>query len=71
MRAAWKAALAAGLVAAVVAAVAPVPALADAPANDSEGSAIEVGALPTTRVTSIDSFTWKCAIAPDQLGDRR
>ena len=29
---------------------------------------IEVGALPTTRVTSIDSFTWKCAIAPDQLG---
>ncbi|MBA3459259.1 MAG: phage tail protein [Deltaproteobacteria bacterium] len=29
---------------------------------------IEVGKLPTTRVASIDSFTWKCAIAPDQLG---
>jgi len=29
---------------------------------------IEIGKLPTTRVASVDSFTWKCAIAPDQLG---
>jgi len=29
---------------------------------------VEVGKLPTTRVASVDSFTWKCAIAPDQLG---
>jgi hypothetical protein len=29
---------------------------------------VEIGKLPTTRVASVDSFTWKCAIAPDQLG---
>lgn len=29
---------------------------------------IEVGKLPTTRVASVDSFTWKCAIAADQIG---
>lgn len=28
----------------------------------------ELGSLPCTRVASIDSFTWKCAVAPDQLG---
>jgi hypothetical protein len=29
---------------------------------------IEIGKLPCTRIASVDSFTWKCAIAPDQLG---
>ncbi len=29
---------------------------------------VEIGKLPTTRVASVDSFTWKCGIAPDQLG---
>jgi len=29
---------------------------------------VEIGALPCTRIASVDSFTWKCAIAPDQLG---
>jgi len=28
----------------------------------------ELGGLPCNRVASIDSFTWKCAVAPDQLG---
>lgn len=28
----------------------------------------ELGALPTSRVAKIDSFTWKCAIAADQVG---
>jgi len=30
--------------------------------------AIEIGGLPCTRVGSLDSFTWKCAVAPDQIG---
>src|SRR4051812_4355836 len=29
---------------------------------------IEIGKLPCTRIASVDSFTWKCAIAPDQIG---
>jgi hypothetical protein len=29
---------------------------------------IEIGKLPCDRIASVDSFTWKCAIAPDQLG---
>jgi len=29
---------------------------------------LELGSLPCNRVASIDSFTWKCAVAPDQLG---
>ena len=28
----------------------------------------ELGGLPCTRVASIDSFTWKCAVASDQVG---
>jgi hypothetical protein len=28
----------------------------------------ELGGLPCDRVASIDSFTWKCAVAPDQIG---
>jgi len=30
--------------------------------------AVEIGSLPCKRVASVDSFTWKCAIASDQLG---
>ena len=29
---------------------------------------VEIGALPAARVASVDSFTWKCAIAADQIG---
>ena len=29
---------------------------------------IELGGLPCSRVVSIDSFTWKCAVASDQAG---
>jgi len=29
---------------------------------------VEIGALPCSRVASVDSFTWKCAIAADQIG---
>ena len=29
---------------------------------------VELGALPCSRVASVDSFTWKCAIAADQIG---
>jgi hypothetical protein len=29
---------------------------------------LEMGGLPTERVASVDSFTWKCAVAADQLG---
>ena len=32
---------------------------------------LEMGDLPTTRVASIDSFTWKCSIAQDQVGGFR
>jgi hypothetical protein len=28
----------------------------------------EMGGLPCNRVATIDSFTWKCAIAPDRIG---
>lgn len=28
----------------------------------------ELGSLPTDRVASIDSFTWKCSVAADQIG---
>jgi hypothetical protein len=28
----------------------------------------ELGKLPCNRVASIDSFTWKCAVTPDQIG---
>jgi hypothetical protein len=31
----------------------------------------ELGGLPCNRVASIDSFTWKCAIAADQIGIHR
>ena len=31
----------------------------------------EMEPLPTSRVASIDSFTWKCAIAADQIGIHR
>ncbi len=29
---------------------------------------IEIGSLPCSRVASVDSFTWKCAVAADQIG---
>ena len=29
---------------------------------------VEIGDLPTQRVASVDSFTWKCSVAPDQVG---
>jgi hypothetical protein len=29
---------------------------------------VELGDLPCQRVASVDSFTWKCSIAPDQVG---
>jgi len=32
---------------------------------------LEMGGLPCNRVASIDSFTWKCAIAADQIGIHR
>jgi hypothetical protein len=31
----------------------------------------EMGGLPCNRVASIDSFTWKCAVAADQIGIHR
>jgi hypothetical protein len=31
----------------------------------------EMGGLPCNRVSSIDSFTWKCAVAADQIGIHR
>jgi hypothetical protein len=33
--------------------------------------AVEMGGLPCSRVASVDSFTWKCAIASDQIGIHR
>jgi hypothetical protein len=30
--------------------------------------AVEIGGLPCTRVASVDSFTWKCAVAADHIG---
>lgn len=32
---------------------------------------VEIGSLPCSRVASVDSFTWKCAIASDQIGIHR
>lgn len=29
---------------------------------------LEMGGLPTDRVSTVDSFTWKCAVAADQVG---
>ena len=29
---------------------------------------VEMGGLPCSRVASVDSFTWKCAVAADQVG---
>ena len=29
---------------------------------------VEVGGLPTNRVASVDSFTWKCSVVADQIG---
>jgi hypothetical protein len=29
---------------------------------------VEIGDLPCSRVASVDSFTWKCSVAPDQIG---
>ena len=31
----------------------------------------ELGGLPTHRVAKIDSFTWKCSVAPDMIGIHR
>jgi len=33
--------------------------------------AVEVGKLPCKRVASVDSFTWKCAVAQDLVGTTR
>jgi hypothetical protein len=32
---------------------------------------VEIGSLPCNRVASVDSFTWKCAVAADQIGIHR
>src|SRR5690606_25632673 len=29
---------------------------------------VEIGDLPCGRVASVDSFTWKCSVTPDQVG---
>jgi hypothetical protein len=29
---------------------------------------VEIGGLPCERVATVDSFTWKCSVAPDHLG---
>jgi len=29
---------------------------------------VKIGDLPCQRVASVDSFTWKCSVAPDQVG---
>ena len=29
---------------------------------------VEIGHLPCNRVATVDSFTWKCAVTPDQIG---
>jgi hypothetical protein len=29
---------------------------------------VEMGGLPCNRIASVDSFTWKCAVASDQIG---
>lgn len=32
---------------------------------------VEIGALPCNRVATVDSFTWKCAVAADMIGIHR
>ena len=32
---------------------------------------VELGDLPCSRIASVDSFTWKCAVAQDQIGIHR
>ena len=32
---------------------------------------IEIGGLPCDRIATLDSFTWKCAVASDQIGIHR
>ena len=32
---------------------------------------VELGSLPCKRVASVDSFTWKCSVAPDAIGITR
>jgi hypothetical protein len=32
---------------------------------------VEIGNLPCSRVATVDSFTWKCAVAADQIGTFR
>jgi hypothetical protein len=32
---------------------------------------VEIGGLPCDRVSTVDSFTWKCAVASDQIGIHR
>jgi len=29
---------------------------------------VEIGALPCNRIATVDSFTWKCSVAADQIG---
>src|SRR5262245_15784133 len=29
---------------------------------------VEIGSLPCHRVATVDTFSWKCAVAPDQIG---
>ena len=29
---------------------------------------VEIGDLPCARIAAVDSFTWKCSVAPDQVG---
>ena len=29
---------------------------------------VEIGSLPCNRIATVDSFTWKCAVASDQIG---
>jgi hypothetical protein len=32
---------------------------------------VELGSLPCNRISAVDSFTWKCAVAADQIGIHR
>jgi len=32
---------------------------------------VEMGGLPCNRISAVDSFTWKCAVAADQIGIHR
>ena len=31
---------------------------------------VEIGNLPCTRVASVDTFSWKCSVAPDEIGQQ-